>query len=80
MLPPRYIQEISPDLENERAWTASVGVQRQLGARASVAIDANINRGQKHGFLDINAAGADSEGRAERRQRRDRADGRRRPT
>ena len=42
------------DLENERAWTASFGVQRQIGSRASVAIDANINRGQKHGFLDIN--------------------------
>ena len=50
MLPPRDIQEISPDLENELAWTASFGVQRQLGARASVAIDANINRGQKHGL------------------------------
>ena len=49
------IQEISPTLENERAWTASFGVQRQVGARTSVAIDANINRGQKHGFLDNNA-------------------------
>ena len=55
VLPIRSIQEISPTLENERAWTASFGVQRQLGARASVAIDANINRGQKHGFLDSNA-------------------------
>ena len=43
------------DLENECAWTGNFGVQRQLGARASVAIDANINRGQKHGFLDVNA-------------------------
>ena len=28
------IQEISPDLENEHAWTSSIGVQRQLGARS----------------------------------------------
>jgi outer membrane receptor protein involved in Fe transport len=55
VLPARSIQEISPDLENEQAWTASVGFQRQLGARTSVAIDANINRGIKHGFLDMNA-------------------------
>jgi hypothetical protein len=55
VLPIRSIQEISPTLENERAWTASFGVQRQIGARASVAVDANINRGQKHGFLDTNA-------------------------
>ena len=55
VLPIRSIQEISPTLENERAWTASFGIQRQLGARTSVAIDANINRGQKHGFLDENA-------------------------
>ena len=55
MLPARNIQEISPDLENEHAWTASFGVQRQLGARTSVAVDANINRGVKHGFLDMNA-------------------------
>jgi hypothetical protein len=55
VLPIRSIQEISPTLENERAWTASFGVQRQVGARGSVAIDANINRGQKHGFLDTNA-------------------------
>ena len=55
MLPARSIQEISPDLENERAWTASIGVQRQIGARTSVAVDANINRGVKHGFLDMNA-------------------------
>jgi outer membrane receptor protein involved in Fe transport len=55
VLPARSIQEISPDLENERAWTASIGIQRQLGARTSVAVDANINRGIKHGFLDMNA-------------------------
>ena len=55
VLPIRSIQEISPTLENERAWTASFGVQRQVGSRASVAIDANINRGQKQGFLDSNA-------------------------
>jgi hypothetical protein len=55
VLPIRSIQEISPTLENERAWTASFGVQRQVGARASVAVDANFNRGQKHGFLDSNA-------------------------
>jgi outer membrane receptor protein involved in Fe transport len=54
-LPPRSIQEISPDLENEHAWQMSVGVQRQLGARTSVAVDANMNRGVKHGFLDMNA-------------------------
>ena len=55
VLPARSIQEISPDLENERAWTSSLGVQHQLGARTSVAIDFNINRGTKQGFLDINA-------------------------
>jgi hypothetical protein len=55
VLPPRSIQEISPDLENEHAWTASLGFQRQIGARTSVAVDANINRGVKHGFLDMNA-------------------------
>jgi len=55
VLPPRSIQEISPDLENEFAWTGSLGVQRQLGSRTSVAVDANINRGHKHGFLDMNA-------------------------
>ena len=56
VLPPRDIQEISPDLENEHAWAASLGVQRQIGARTSVAVDANINRGVKHGFLDMNQA------------------------
>ncbi len=55
VLPARSIQEISPDLENEQAWQASIGVQRQVGARTSVAIDANMNRGIKHGFLDMNA-------------------------
>jgi Carboxypeptidase regulatory-like domain/TonB dependent receptor-like, beta-barrel len=56
VLPPRDIQEISPDLENERAWQASIGVQRQLGPRTSIAVDANMNRGIKHGFLDMNQA------------------------
>jgi hypothetical protein len=55
VLPPRNLQEISPTLENERAWTASLGVQRQLGPRATLSVDANLNRGQKHGFLDANA-------------------------
>jgi len=55
VLPPRSIQEISPDLENEHAWSGSVGFQRQLGRRTSLAVDANINRGTKHGFLDMNA-------------------------
>ena len=55
VLPARSIQEISPDLENEHAWTSSIGVQHQLGARSSVAVDFNINRGVKHGFLDMNA-------------------------
>jgi hypothetical protein len=54
VLPARNIQEIAPDLENEYAWQYSVGVQRQLGARTSVAVDLNINRAQKHGFLDMN--------------------------
>jgi outer membrane receptor protein involved in Fe transport len=53
-LPARSIQEISPDLENEHAWNASFGVQRQLGTRTTIQVDANINRGTKHGFLDIN--------------------------
>lgn len=56
VLPPRDIQEISPDLENEHAWTASLGFQRQLGSRTSLAVDANLNRGVKHGFLDMNQA------------------------
>ena len=56
VLPARDIQEISPDLENEQAWTASVGVQRQIGARASVSVDFNMNRGIKHGFLNVNQA------------------------
>jgi carboxypeptidase family protein/TonB-dependent receptor-like protein len=55
VLPPRSIQEISPDLENEYAWAGSIGFQRQLGPRTSVSVDANINRGVKHGFLDRNA-------------------------
>jgi hypothetical protein len=55
VLPPRSIQEISPDLENEYAWQASIGVQRQIGTRTSVSVDANVNRGHKHGFLDMNA-------------------------
>ena len=55
VLPARSIQEISPNLENEHAWQASIGVQRQIGSRTSVAVDANINRGVKHGFLDMNA-------------------------
>jgi hypothetical protein len=53
-LPARSIQEISPDLENEHAWNASFGVQRQIGTRTTVQVDANINRGTKHGFLDVN--------------------------
>jgi len=53
-LPARNIQEISPDLENEHAWNASIGVQRQIGSRTTVSVDANVNRGTKHGFLDIN--------------------------
>jgi hypothetical protein len=54
VLPARSIQEISPDLENEHAWTSSFGFQRQLGARTAIQVDANINRGTKHGFLDTN--------------------------
>jgi len=56
VLPARDIQEISPDLENEYAWQTNLGVQRQLGSRTSISIDGNINRGMKHGFLDMNAA------------------------
>jgi hypothetical protein len=55
VLPARSIQEISPDLENEHAWTSSIGVQHQIGVRSTVAVDFNINRGVKHGFLDMNA-------------------------
>jgi hypothetical protein len=54
VLPARSIQEISPDLENEHAWNASFGFQRQLGSRTAIQVDANINRGTKHGFLDMN--------------------------
>ena len=56
VLPPRDIQEISPDLENEHAWTGSLGFQRQLGPRTAIQVDANLNRGVKHGFLDMNQA------------------------
>lgn len=56
VLPARDIQEISPDLENEYAWAGNLSIQRQIGARASVEIAANINRGVKHGFLDVNQA------------------------
>ena len=56
ILPARNIQEISADLENEFAWAGNIAVQRQIGPRASVEIAANINRGQKHGFLDVNQA------------------------
>ena len=56
VLPARDIQEISPDLENEHAWTGSVGFQRQLGPRTAIQVDANINRGVKQGFLDLNQA------------------------
>jgi hypothetical protein len=54
VLPARNIQEIAPDLENEFAWQYNFGVQRQLTTRMSAAVDVNINRGQKHGFLDTN--------------------------
>ncbi|HMF97243.1 MAG TPA: carboxypeptidase regulatory-like domain-containing protein [Vicinamibacterales bacterium] len=54
VLPARNIQEISPDLENEFAWQESLGVQRQIGSRTSAAIDLNVNRSHKHGFLDTN--------------------------
>lgn len=56
VLPARDIQEISPDLENEFAWAGNIAIQRQIGPRASIEIAANMNRGQKHGFLDINQA------------------------
>jgi len=56
VLPPRDIQEISPDLENEHAWTSSIGFQHQLGPRTAIQVDANLNRGVKHGFLDMNQA------------------------
>jgi outer membrane receptor protein involved in Fe transport len=55
VLPARSIQEISPDLENEHSWNGSLGVQHQIGSRSNVAVDFNINRGVKHGFLDMNA-------------------------
>jgi len=54
VLPARNIQEISPDLENERGWQYSLGFQRQLGKRSSLTVDANVNRATKHGFLDVN--------------------------
>lgn len=53
-LPARNIQEISPDLQNEFAWQYNVGLQRQLTTRTSATVDVNVNRGQKHGFLDMN--------------------------
>jgi outer membrane receptor protein involved in Fe transport len=54
VLPPRNIQEIAPDLENEYSWNYSVGVEHQLGPRTTIGVDANLNRGHKHGFLDFN--------------------------
>jgi outer membrane receptor protein involved in Fe transport len=54
VLPARNIQEISPDLENEFAWQYNAGVQRQLTTRMSASVDVNVNRGHKHGFLDMN--------------------------
>ncbi len=66
VLPARSIQEISPDLENEHSWNASLGLQRQIGARTSVSVDANLNRGVKHGWLDMQSAATDCEGRVER--------------
>jgi outer membrane receptor protein involved in Fe transport len=54
VLPARNLQEISPDLENEQSWQVSGGVQRRLGQRASLSVDFTLNRGQKHGFLDVN--------------------------
>ena len=60
VLPPRDIQEISPDLENEHAWAGNIGFQRQLGPRTSVAGRRQHQpRRQKHGFLDMNQARAD---------------------
>lgn len=56
VLPARDIQEISPDLGNEYAWAGNVAIQRQIGPRASLEIAANMNRGVKHGFLDVNQA------------------------
>ncbi|MFN8058531.1 MAG: carboxypeptidase regulatory-like domain-containing protein [Vicinamibacterales bacterium] len=54
VLPARNIQEIASDLENEFGWQYSIGFQRQLGPRASVSVDGNVNRAHKHGFLDFN--------------------------
>jgi len=54
VLPARNIQEISPDLENERGWQYNIGFQRQLGSRSSFTVDANVNRASKQGFLDVN--------------------------
>ena len=54
VIPARNIQEISPELENERGWQYNLGFQRQLGKRSSFAVDANMNRATKQGFLDVN--------------------------
>jgi outer membrane receptor protein involved in Fe transport len=54
VLPARNIQEISDDLENEQSWQVSAGFQRQISQRSSLSVDASLNRGQKHGFLDVN--------------------------
>ena len=66
VLPPRDIQEISPDLENEHAWTASIGFQRQLGARTSRR-GGRQHQPRRQARLPRHEPGAaDSEGRAER--------------
>ena len=64
VLPPRDIQEISPDArERARVDRRASASSASSGARTSVAIDANINRGAEARVPRHERAGADSEGR-----------------
>ena len=56
VLPPRDIQEISPISRTSMPGRPASAFKRQLGPRTSLAVDANMNRGVKHGFLDMNQA------------------------
>jgi hypothetical protein len=54
VLPPRNIQEISNDLENEHSIQATAGLQHSLGLKTVVSVDYTKVNGWKQGFLDIN--------------------------
>ncbi len=66
VLPARSIQEISPDLENEHAWTSSIGVQHQLGARTQRGGGLQHQPRRQARVPRHERAGADPEGSAQR--------------